>query len=307
VPLDVRALPTWERHPRIRERFEALNEGATLTIVTDHEPRPLRFQFAEWYPGRYVWTQRHLGIARWEIIVRRIAAASEPDSIPDALARAAAFADGRDETLRALAQHAVERTYPGGATIVEQDAQWPYLGVVRTGSVSAVMGSTSGREIRLFDVSAGETFGIVELLDGGRTVARFVTTSPSTRVILLPRGIVLSAMTTDAAVTRGLSIVCAQRVRALADAFAAQVSQPAIARVAAAILPYAPPSAGLSPSLGPLARMTQTQLAVIAGTAKEVAARAVAELEAAGALKRLKGHIALVDRDKLREAALPSH
>ena len=306
MPLDLRALPTWERHPRIRERFEALNDGRSLTIVTDHEPRPLRLQFAEWYPRRYVWSQRHLGIGRWGVTVRRVAPARVPESIADALRRAAAFADGREETLQGLAEHAVERSYANDATIVEQDAQWPHLGLVRTGSVSAVMGATSGREIRLFDVSADETFGIVELLDGGRTVARFVATSPA-RVVLLPRGIVLSAMATDAAVTRGLSIVCAQRVRALADGFASQVSLPAIARVAAAILPYAPPSAGLSPSLGPLARMTQTQLAVIAGTAKEVAARAIAELEGAGALKRLKGHIALVDREKLREAALPGH
>jgi DNA-binding GntR family transcriptional regulator len=49
--------------------------------------------------------------------------------------------------------------------------------------------------------------------------------------------------------------------------------------------------------------MSQTELAVIAGTAKEVAARAVAELEAAGVLKRRNGHIALVDREKLKEVA----
>lgn len=46
--------------------------------------------------------------------------------------------------------------------------------------------------------------------------------------------------------------------------------------------------------------MTQNQLAIIAGTAKEVAARAVAELEAAGALQRTEGHIARIDRAKLQ-------
>jgi DNA-binding GntR family transcriptional regulator len=46
--------------------------------------------------------------------------------------------------------------------------------------------------------------------------------------------------------------------------------------------------------------MTQNQLAVIAGTAKEVAARAIAELEAAGALERMQGHISRIDRAKLQ-------
>ncbi len=301
--LDVRALPTWERHARIRTRFEALSEGRSLTVVTDHEPRPLRLQFEAWYPGGFIWLQRHLGVGRWEANVRRIAAAAQPESIGDVLRRSPIFADGRQETRDRLVQYATERTYNDGATIVEQDVKWPNLGLVRIGMVAAIMGSAAGRDLRLFDVFAGETFGNVELLDGGRTVARFAATVTPTRVVLFPLGIVITAMNADQAIARALSIVCAQRVRALSEGFSSHVAQPAIARVAAAILPYAPPTVGLSPSLEPLVRMTQTELAVIAGTAKEVAARAIAELEAAGALKRLKGHIALVDREKLQGVA----
>jgi uncharacterized protein (DUF2249 family)/CRP-like cAMP-binding protein len=301
--LDVRALPTWERHARIRERFETLREGASLTIAIEHEPRPLRLQFEEWYAGCFVWSQRQLGARRWDAAIRRIAPAPEPAAIVDVLRRSPAFADGRAETRDMLARHAAERTYDEGAAVVEQDVQWPYLGVVRCGTVAAIMGSEAGRDLRLFDVFAGETFGNVELFDGGRTVARFVATATPTRVILLARGVVMSAMSSDATVARTLATVCAQRVRALADGFSAHVAQPALARVATAILPYASPSAGLSPALEPLLRMSQTELAVIAGTAKEVAARAVAELEAAGALERRKGHIALVDREKLKQIA----
>lgn len=302
--LDVRHLPTWERHARIRESFDALEDGASLTVVTDHEPRPLRLQFDGWCGGRFVWTQRHLGVGRWEAAIQRIAPAPGPETVDDVLRRTAALADGRDETRSALARYAIERAYEEGTPIVEQDAHWPYLGVVRTGTVAAIMGSPVGRDLRLFDVYSGETFGNVELLDGGRTVARFVATAAPTRVVLLPRGAVITAMNADAAFARRIATVCAQRVRALAEGYSARVAQPAIARVAAAILPFAPPTAGLSPSLEPLVRMTQIELAGIAGTAKEVAARAVAELETAGALRRLKGHIALVDREKLQDIAL---
>ncbi|MBC5828935.1 MAG: hypothetical protein GIW98_01925 [Candidatus Eremiobacteraeota bacterium] len=57
-------------------------------------------------------------------------------------------------------------------------------------------------------------------------------------------------------------------------------------RVASALVVYAPPKDGLHPALPPLPSITQTQIAVAAGTVKEVAARAIAELEARRALKR---------------------
>jgi CRP-like cAMP-binding protein len=161
------------------------------------------------------------------------------------------------------------------------------------------MASTDGRDRKLFDILAGETLGIVETFDGGRTVARITVTSAKARVILFPRGIVISLMAEDVGLARALMMICAQRARLLAERFTDLSVQPAIARVAAAILPFASPAVGLTPSLGPLRYMTQAQLALTAGTAKEVAARAIAELEAAGALQRARGRIARTDRSKL--------
>jgi hypothetical protein len=77
------------------------------------------------------------------------------------------------------------------------------------------------------------------------------------------------------------------------------VSQPIIARVANALLPYAAPEQGLHPALPPLPNMTQSQVAASAGTVKEVAARAIAELERLQALRRERGHIRYLDRTKL--------
>jgi len=294
-------MPTWERHAYIYAAFDSLDHGGSLLIVTDHEPRPLRLQLEQVRPRQFIWAQRHLGIGRWDVTLRRIVTSDSDvaDSLLTFLRRCAVLSEAREETRQAFAQIATERTVNAGTSIVEQDAQWPYLGLVRAGSLGAIIGSTTGREQRLFDVLTCDTFGDIETLDGGRTLARIIATT-ATRVVLVPRGIVVSAMTNDSGFARALAAICAQRTRALADAFSAQVAQPAIVRVAAAILPYAPPEAGLSPSLEPLRSMTQAQIAAIAGTAKEVAARAVAELEAIGAIQRIKGHIALVNRQKLQ-------
>jgi uncharacterized protein (DUF2249 family) len=298
--LDVRPIPTWERHGRIFSAFADLRGDASLTIVTDHEPRPLHLQFQERHPDEFVWEQRQVGSGRWEVKLQWSPRAENGVDDQTFFQRCAVLSNASEETLRAFQQVAGERTFEEGASIVEQDAQWPYLGLVRSGTLSAIIGSSTGRDQGLFDFLQGDTFGDVETLDGGRTLARIVVTAAPARVVLIPRGIVISAMMADPTFGRQLAAVCAQRVRVLAAHFSAHVAHPAIARVAAALLPYASADAGLAPSLGPLQHMTQNQLAVVAGTAKEVAARAIAELEAAGALQRTQGHISRIDRAKLR-------
>lgn len=42
--LDLRDIPPAERHPKIFEAFDALESGEALTLINDHEPRPLFFQ-----------------------------------------------------------------------------------------------------------------------------------------------------------------------------------------------------------------------------------------------------------------------
>jgi len=43
--LDVREVPPAERHPKIHAAFDDLAAGEALTIVNDHEPKPLFYEF----------------------------------------------------------------------------------------------------------------------------------------------------------------------------------------------------------------------------------------------------------------------
>ncbi|WP_226482984.1 DUF2249 domain-containing protein [Natrinema amylolyticum] len=43
--LDVRDIPPVNRHPTIHDEFDALEPGESLTIVNDHEPKPLFYEF----------------------------------------------------------------------------------------------------------------------------------------------------------------------------------------------------------------------------------------------------------------------
>ncbi len=43
--LDVRDIPPMNRHPKIHDAFDDLEPGEALTIVNDHEPKPLFYEF----------------------------------------------------------------------------------------------------------------------------------------------------------------------------------------------------------------------------------------------------------------------
>jgi uncharacterized protein (DUF2249 family) len=42
--LDLRDVPPAERHPKIHEAFAALDGGEALTLINDHEPKPLFYE-----------------------------------------------------------------------------------------------------------------------------------------------------------------------------------------------------------------------------------------------------------------------
>jgi uncharacterized protein (DUF2249 family) len=42
--IDVRDLPPKERHPKIMDEFEELESGESLTLINDHDPKPLFYE-----------------------------------------------------------------------------------------------------------------------------------------------------------------------------------------------------------------------------------------------------------------------
>lgn len=65
--LDVRVIPPPQKHPTILSRFEALQPGQSLTLVNDHDPKPLYYQFNAEMPGRFEWEYLERGPAVWRV------------------------------------------------------------------------------------------------------------------------------------------------------------------------------------------------------------------------------------------------
>ncbi|MFB6171553.1 MAG: DUF2249 domain-containing protein [Haloarculaceae archaeon] len=47
--LDLREVPPPQRHPKIHAAFEDLESGEALTLVNDHEPKPLFYEMQAEY------------------------------------------------------------------------------------------------------------------------------------------------------------------------------------------------------------------------------------------------------------------
>ena len=71
--LDVRHVPARDRHARIFETFDRLPVGGSFTLVNDHDPRPLSYQFAADRPNAFNWEYVERGPV-WRVRITRTGA-----------------------------------------------------------------------------------------------------------------------------------------------------------------------------------------------------------------------------------------
>jgi CRP-like cAMP-binding protein/uncharacterized protein (DUF2249 family) len=304
--VDVRALPVWERPAKISEVFNRLPLGASITFVTDHEPRGLAFRMEQTWPHEIIVDHRRTGEREWTVRLTRTAVEIDAPSPAGIIRRTAVFGDLSEEAGAILASNASLHTIRRGQAVVTEGTDWPYLGVVFEGVLALTTGNSGGRPRIFFEIFPYEPLGDLELFDEAPAAGRVIALSKVARYMRIPRRAVLDVAERSPQMLIALGRVSAQRRRDHMQALATQTTMPIIARIAHVLVPYAVPERGLSPARAPLPNLTQAQIAAAAGTVKEVAARAIAELEARALLKRERGHIRYLDRqgllDMIRDA-----
>lgn len=70
--LDVRIIPPKHKHPSIHEKLHQLAVGEVLTILNDHDPRPLRFELEADYPETFGWEYLESGPETWRVAIRKL-------------------------------------------------------------------------------------------------------------------------------------------------------------------------------------------------------------------------------------------
>lgn len=69
--LDVRTLAPAKRHDTIFENLDELATGASLTLINDHDPIPLRYQLEATREGTFTWDYEERGPATWRVRIGR--------------------------------------------------------------------------------------------------------------------------------------------------------------------------------------------------------------------------------------------
>jgi CRP-like cAMP-binding protein len=238
----------------------------------------------------------------WQLrLTHRTGEGSDRNSCAQHLSRCSAFAALDAGVREELAAAALWQTGRRGQTLVAENIDWPFIGLVTEGIVARANGGGRERERILYEIFPYELFGVAEYFDRGLKMARIAVFSKTARILKVPWDVVSRVAARYPELTTALGIVMAQRLRVLADALSVQGSLPILGRIARVLLPYAMPERGLVPAAASLSAITQSQIAASGGTVKEVAARAIAELEARKALRREHGHIRYLDREVLLE------
>jgi CRP-like cAMP-binding protein/uncharacterized protein (DUF2249 family) len=301
-PLDLRFQSVWKRAETVLERADKLEVGNSFEFYTELEPRALISRLLQLRPGQLAFEPRQVGDAEWHVKLSRVDDDGNAVSLSLALQRSVVFNRLDDRTRERIAGAMTQHHARKNEMVCAENEPCNALGVLLDGVLASFIGA-GARERLLVHLYPFDTFGQAEYFDGGNSIGRIAVLSKTARYALLPYSQVRELLGDNAAFLSALGATTSQRNRALVNALAAQVSQPIIARVATALLPYAAPEQGMHPALPPLPNMTQSQVAASAGTVKEVAARAIAELERLEALRRERGHIRYLDRTKLLQAA----
>lgn len=228
---------------------------------------------------------------------------------PEALRQAPLFASLAPDDLAAVAAVTVERRYGRGDIIILAGAEGGGLYLVRHGLVKVYRTSEDGKEQTLRLIDAGTTFNDVPALDGGQNPASAMAMEPT--VAYVTSGLQLRRLITERpGIAQAAVRTMALALRALVALVDDLSFRSVRARVAKILLEQEQASARAAPSesTGDATparhRLTQQEIAALAGTAREMVGRALKELEAAGAIHNEHGRITILSDELLRGLAM---
>jgi CRP-like cAMP-binding protein len=213
----------------------------------------------------------------------------------EVLRRIPYFAPLHPEELTRVAAVTVKRHYKRGDMIILEGDLSGALYYVHAGLVKLFKTSLEGKEQVLKLIAEGHTFNDVPALDGGPNPASAAAMEPSV-VYVIRHADLHTLIVTQPAVAEAVVQALTQALRSLVSLVEDLSLRHVIARVAKMLLDQ---EAAVQGELHGY-RLTQQEMAALAGTAREVVGRALKELETAGAIQMDQGQARVVNRERLR-------
>ena len=210
----------------------------------------------------------------------------------DFLDKISYFAGLSTAELDAVGKLIVEKTVEKGEMLFLEGESVGDLYFVVSGAVKAFKTSSEGKEQILFILRPGDSFNDVPAFDGDPSPVSAQTMTPVV-LYLISRIDLMAIIRNYPAVASNVIQVLAQRVRNMVSLVEDLSFRHVIGRVAKILLESAGDGSGHGPKL------TQQEMAAIAGTAREVVGRSLKTLEEEGAIKLDRHRIVISDKKAL--------
>ena len=215
---------------------------------------------------------------------------------PEVLRGIPLFASLSPEDLAQVALVTVERRYTRGDIIILAGEEGGALYYVRRGLVKVYRTSEEGKEQALRLIVAGNTFNDVPALDGGPNPASVMAMEPT--VVLATGGAQLRRLIRE---RPGVSAAAVQTLASALRAMLALVEDLSFRHVRGRVAKILLEQEALNQHDGATQRrLTQQEIASMAGTAREMVGRALKDLEMAGAITNEHGRITVADGARLQ-------
>jgi CRP/FNR family cyclic AMP-dependent transcriptional regulator len=185
------------------------------------------------------------------------------------LRRTRLFAELREDTLRALADRSVERSYPRHGRLFYQGDPGSGLYVLASGLVKVVVTSEDGEEMVLVTLGPGDAFGELSIVDGGPRSASAEALEP-TVALVITREVLLDLATRDSGLTEALLRTLGALLRRLTEQASDLVFLDLPGRMAKLLAVLAAERGSETPDGIELdANLTQTDLAGMVGASRQ--------------------------------------
>jgi CRP-like cAMP-binding protein len=215
------------------------------------------------------------------------------------LARVPLLSGLSEPELERIAPLAVARSFPKGARVFQQGDRSDACYLIRSGEVRVTREHSDGRAIALATLGPGEIFGELAMLDGEVRSASVEAVS-DVELLALSAADMRGLLARNPEITAKLVVALTRRVRETNERVARQSFQTVPSRVAGVLSQLVAEESSEGGREGLTIRMTQADLAQLAGTSRESVSRFLAMLERAGVVKVGRGRVTVLEPSRLR-------
>jgi CRP/FNR family cyclic AMP-dependent transcriptional regulator len=222
-----------------------------------------------------------------------------PGESIELLSRVPLFSELSRGELERISRVSVARAFPAGVRVFHEGDHSDACYLVRSGDLRVTREHPDGRAIALATLGPGDLFGELAMLDGEARSASVETLTDS-ELLALPAADVRRLLADHPEISVKLIAALVRRLRETNERVARQSFQTVPSRVAGVLTQLIAEESASEGRYGITIRMTQADLAQLAGTSRESVSRFLATLERAGVVQVGRGRVTVVEPRRLR-------